>query len=91
MTYFTNPLRPAVNSFCVHSQKTILSLTDYFVPISDNIRQYTAHSVSNLRQLRCLQEMTPSADIVKSHYTKSIIRSSAALSYPEAQARMDDP
>ncbi|GAQ85435.1 Ribonuclease II/R family protein [Klebsormidium nitens] len=36
-------------------------------------------------------EMTPSADIVKSHYTKSIIRSSAALSYPEAQARMDDP
>lgn len=35
-------------------------------------------------------EMTPEADIISSHYTKSIIKSSAALSYVEAQARMDD-
>ncbi|KAE8645869.1 exosome complex exonuclease RRP44 homolog A [Cucumis sativus] len=35
-------------------------------------------------------EMTPEADIVSTSYTKSIIKSSAALSYVEAQARMDD-
>ncbi|XP_027347778.1 exosome complex exonuclease RRP44 homolog A isoform X1 [Abrus precatorius] len=35
-------------------------------------------------------EMTPEADIISSRYTKSIIKSSAALSYVEAQARMDD-
>ncbi|MED6204064.1 Exosome complex exonuclease RRP44 A [Stylosanthes scabra] len=35
-------------------------------------------------------EMTPEADIVSTRFTKSIIKSSAALSYVEAQARMDD-
>ncbi|KAG7022441.1 Exosome complex exonuclease RRP44-like A [Cucurbita argyrosperma subsp. argyrosperma] len=35
-------------------------------------------------------EMTPEADIISTSYTKSIIKSSAALSYVEAQARMDD-
>ncbi|KAL2339469.1 hypothetical protein Fmac_007409 [Flemingia macrophylla] len=35
-------------------------------------------------------EMTPEADIVSTRYTKSVIKSSAALSYVEAQARMDD-
>nr|XP_029151972.1 exosome complex exonuclease RRP44 homolog A isoform X2 [Arachis hypogaea] len=35
-------------------------------------------------------EMTPEADIVSSRFTKSVIKSSAALSYVEAQARMDD-
>ncbi|XP_028776737.1 exosome complex exonuclease RRP44 homolog A [Neltuma alba] len=35
-------------------------------------------------------EMTPEADIISSKFTKSVIRSSAALSYVEAQARMDD-
>ncbi|XP_045786078.1 exosome complex exonuclease RRP44 homolog A isoform X3 [Trifolium pratense] len=35
-------------------------------------------------------EMTPEADIVATRYTKSVIKSAAALSYVEAQARMDD-
>ncbi|KAJ6419723.1 hypothetical protein OIU84_029777 [Salix udensis] len=35
-------------------------------------------------------EMTPEAEIISTKYTKSIIKSSAALSYVEAQARMDD-
>ncbi|KAK7353532.1 hypothetical protein VNO80_18981 [Phaseolus coccineus] len=35
-------------------------------------------------------EMTPEADIISTRYTKSVIKSSAALSYVEAQARMDD-
>lgn len=34
--------------------------------------------------------MTPEADIISTRYTKSVIKSSAALSYVEAQARMDD-
>lgn len=36
------------------------------------------------------QEMTPEAEIISTRYTKSIIKSCAALSYIEAQARMDD-
>ncbi|KAL0912834.1 hypothetical protein M5K25_016243 [Dendrobium thyrsiflorum] len=35
-------------------------------------------------------EMTPNAEIISTRYTKSIIKSCAALSYVEAQARMDD-
>ncbi|PIN02756.1 Exosomal 3'-5' exoribonuclease complex, subunit Rrp44/Dis3 [Handroanthus impetiginosus] len=35
-------------------------------------------------------EMTPEAEIISTRYTKSIIKSCAALSYVEAQARMDD-
>jgi exosome complex exonuclease DIS3/RRP44 len=37
-----------------------------------------------------IQEMTAEAEIVSVSFTKSIIKSSAALSYVEAQARMDD-
>lgn len=37
-----------------------------------------------------LWEMTSSADIVSVRFTKSVIKSCAALSYIEAQARMDD-
>lgn len=37
-----------------------------------------------------VQEMTPEADIISTRYTKSVIKSAAALSYVEAQARMDD-
>ncbi|KAL3845034.1 hypothetical protein ACJIZ3_002437 [Penstemon smallii] len=35
-------------------------------------------------------EMTPEAEIISTRYTKAIIKSCAALSYVEAQARMDD-
>ncbi|XP_059644993.1 exosome complex exonuclease RRP44 homolog A [Cornus florida] len=35
-------------------------------------------------------EMTPEAEIISTRYTKSVIKSVAALSYVEAQARMDD-
>ncbi|KAL9672529.1 hypothetical protein QQ045_028780 [Rhodiola kirilowii] len=35
-------------------------------------------------------ELTPEAEIISTHYTKSVIKSCAALSYVEAQARMDD-
>ncbi|XP_010270516.1 PREDICTED: exosome complex exonuclease RRP44 homolog A [Nelumbo nucifera] len=35
-------------------------------------------------------EMTPQAEIISTRYTKSAIKSCAALSYVEAQARMDD-
>ena len=38
----------------------------------------------------CAQEMTPDADIIGTRYTKSVIKSCAAMSYVEAQARMDD-
>lgn len=34
--------------------------------------------------------MTPEAEIISTRYTKSVIKSCAALSYVEAQARMDD-
>lgn len=34
--------------------------------------------------------MSPDAEIISTRFTKSIIKSSAALSYVEAQARMDD-
>lgn len=37
-----------------------------------------------------MQELTPDANIVSTRYTKSAIKSCAALSYVEAQARMDD-
>lgn len=37
-----------------------------------------------------LWEMTPEAEIISTRFTKSIIKSCAALSYVEAQARMDD-
>lgn len=43
-----------------------------------------------LKLFAYVQEMTPEADIISSRYTKSVIKSSAALSYVEAQARMDD-
>ncbi|KAJ4839032.1 Exosome complex exonuclease RRP44 A [Turnera subulata] len=35
-------------------------------------------------------EMSPEAEIISTRYTKSVIKSCAALSYVEAQARMDD-
>ncbi|KAJ0098239.1 hypothetical protein Patl1_29293 [Pistacia atlantica] len=35
-------------------------------------------------------EMTPEAEIISKRYSKSVIKSCAALSYVEAQARMDD-
>ncbi|TMW90047.1 hypothetical protein EJD97_016266 [Solanum chilense] len=35
-------------------------------------------------------EMTPDAEVISTRYTKSVIKSCAALSYVEAQARMDD-
>ncbi|KAL4186407.1 hypothetical protein AMTRI_Chr09g13970 [Amborella trichopoda] len=35
-------------------------------------------------------ELTPEAEIISVRYTKSVIKSCAALSYVEAQARMDD-
>lgn len=41
-------------------------------------------------KLFCFQEMTPDAEIISTKYTKSVIKSCAALSYVEAQARMDD-
>lgn len=34
--------------------------------------------------------MTSEAEIISTRYTKSVIKSSAAMSYIEAQARMDD-
>ncbi|PIA46664.1 hypothetical protein AQUCO_01500303v1 [Aquilegia coerulea] len=34
--------------------------------------------------------MTPEAEIISTRYTKSVIKSSAVMSYVEAQARMDD-
>lgn len=34
--------------------------------------------------------MTPDAHVISTRYTKSVIKSCAALSYVEAQARMDD-
>ncbi|MQL88531.1 hypothetical protein Taro_021093 [Colocasia esculenta] len=37
-----------------------------------------------------LKEMTPDAQIISTRYTRSVIKSCAALSYVEAQARMDD-
>jgi len=39
----------------------------------------------------CIWEMTQDAQIVKKHFAKSIIKSRAALTYAEAQAKIDDP
>ncbi|CAJ1405351.1 unnamed protein product [Effrenium voratum] len=38
-----------------------------------------------------LWEMTPEAEVVDTKYCKAIIKSREALSYAEAQARIDDP
>jgi hypothetical protein len=45
---------------------------------------------SYTNHLPIFQEMTSEADIISTRYTKSVIKSCAALSYIEAQARMDD-
>jgi len=37
-----------------------------------------------------LWEVTPEADIVATRFTKSLIRSRAAMTYAEAQSRIDD-
>ena len=37
-----------------------------------------------------LWEMSPQAEVVTVRFTRTVIRSQAALSYAEAQARMDD-
>lgn len=37
------------------------------------------------------QELTPEAEVVSHRFTKAVIKSKAALSYQEAQARIDDP
>ena len=39
----------------------------------------------------CIWEMTQDAEIVKKWFAKSIIKSRAALTYAEAQAKIDDP
>ena len=39
----------------------------------------------------CIWEMTAEAEIISTHFTKSVIRSRAALTYAEAQMRIDDP
>ncbi|KAB1201993.1 Exosome complex exonuclease RRP44 [Morella rubra] len=46
--------------------------------------------IVNFADVRIEQEMTPDAEIISKRYTKSVIKSCAALSYIEAQARMDD-
>ncbi|ORX84255.1 RNB-domain-containing protein [Anaeromyces robustus] len=38
----------------------------------------------------CIWELTPEAEIVNVHFTKSVIRSKASLTYEEAQNRNDD-
>lgn len=38
----------------------------------------------------CVWKMTPTAEIISTQFTKSIIRSRAALTYAEAQMRIDD-
>lgn len=48
------------------------------------------HSVVLIYLLAFIQEMTPEAEIILTKHTKSVIKSCAALSYIEAQARMDD-
>lgn len=45
---------------------------------------------SSLRLSFSIQVMTSDAEIESVMFTKSVIKSSAALSYVEAQARMDD-
>lgn len=45
---------------------------------------------SSLRLSFFIQVMTSDAEIESVMFTKSVIKSSAALSYVEAQARMDD-
>ena len=39
----------------------------------------------------CIWEMTPKAKIVNKSFTKSVIKSRAALTYAEAQLKIDDP
>lgn len=39
----------------------------------------------------CIWEVTPSAEIVSTRFTKSIIKSKASFTYDQAQARLDTP
>lgn len=39
----------------------------------------------------CVWEVTPDADVVSTHFTKSTICSKASFTYDEAQARLEDP
>ena len=39
----------------------------------------------------CVWELTPNAEIVKKDFFKSIIKSRAALTYQQAQMKIDDP
>ena len=50
----------------------------------------TGRSEIRGRPAALLQELTPQADVVSTRFTKALIKSAAALSYVEAQARMDD-
>uniref|UniRef100_A0A8C1DD91 Protein DIS3 homolog n=1 Tax=Cyprinus carpio carpio TaxID=630221 RepID=A0A8C1DD91_CYPCA len=47
---------------------------------------------SNVERLAfsCIWEMNHNAEIIKAHFTKSIINSKASLTYAEAQMRIDD-
>uniref|UniRef100_A0A8C2I8M1 Protein DIS3 homolog n=1 Tax=Cyprinus carpio TaxID=7962 RepID=A0A8C2I8M1_CYPCA len=42
------------------------------------------------RSFSCIWEMNHNAEIIKAHFTKSIINSKASLTYAEAQMRIDD-
>uniref|UniRef100_M8APN9 Exosome complex exonuclease RRP44 n=1 Tax=Aegilops tauschii TaxID=37682 RepID=M8APN9_AEGTA len=74
-------------AFSVIWVSLIVKLCFYDVDLSD-VRGYLNVAIRFLLLLK--KEMTPDADIISSRYTKSVIKSCAAMSYVEAQARMDD-
>ncbi|KAJ1413344.1 Rrp44-like cold shock domain [Sesbania bispinosa] len=96
--YFFHDLNDLIVAACHSEVIEIGSITALLTDIHHQAHLQTfnyhiagfAASIIALKLFMYVQEMTPEADIVSSRYTKSVIKSSAALSYVEAQARMDD-
>ncbi|KAG5241562.1 exosome complex exonuclease RRP [Salix suchowensis] len=70
--------------------KRIIVAVDSWDRQSRHPSSHYVRSIGEIEILKSRAEMTPEAEIISTKYTKSIIKSSAALSYVEAQARMDD-
>uniref|UniRef100_A0A8C2Q860 DIS3 exosome endoribonuclease and 3'-5' exoribonuclease n=1 Tax=Cyprinus carpio TaxID=7962 RepID=A0A8C2Q860_CYPCA len=78
------------NSFNAYNLLLIFSQRIDMVPelLSSNLCSLR----SNVERLAfsCIWEMNHNAEIIKTHFTKSVINSKASLTYAEAQMRIDD-
>ncbi|OAE18374.1 hypothetical protein AXG93_1783s1030 [Marchantia polymorpha subsp. ruderalis] len=74
----------------------IADVTNFVLPDTALDHEACQRDICSLRadverlSFSVIWEMTPEAEIISAQFTKSIIKSCAAMSYAEAQARMDD-